>query len=138
MQYKYSSPIGLDVITDKLSFLEEVLKKPVTHWEQQAGDSGIFLEGENYLIFFKTPEGIFIEHFPSATSPLIREDFDTVKEITHYVGGEPMTVPDICLCSEAVALKVFKHFIETGERIGDYKWVDISNYINLEDEDMEE
>lgn len=134
MEYTYGGPIEEDVKTDSIDFIKEIVKKPVTYWVQGGGDSSIELKENGSLVFFKTDQGFYIEHLPSATSPLVKPDYEEIKVVKHYVGGEPTEVPDICLCNDEVALKIFKYFIETGKLNPDYKWVDIYDYIEFNEE----
>lgn len=133
MKFTYNDSCGPDIDIDNLASLSEILKKPFSHWARGGGDSSIELPGNNCLIFFKTEQGIFIQHLQTYTAPLIRTNYQAIQSVTHYVGGDPMEVPDICLCNEETALNIFEHFINTGELTPDYKWVDIYDYIEYKE-----
>ena len=117
-------------VADNLDSIKEVLSKPPSYWNGGSGDSAINLLGKkDCLVFFKIDEGIYIENLPSSTAPLIKPNQEA-KKVTHYVGGDPMDVPDICLCDEETAFKIISYFIENnGELLPDYDWVNIFDYI---------
>lgn len=113
-----------------LNALSNLLKEKCDHWDYGSGDSGIRLdENDDGLIFFKTPKGIFIEDLSSVMAPLIK-DIEPANIVTHYVGGDPFDVPDICLMDEQTALCILSYAIENnGELHPKYKWVYIYDYI---------
>ena len=129
MRDTYGDTINADSEQTGLDFIRDVIIQPANYWKQGCGDSSIKLGVNNFLIFFKTEQGIFIQHLPTYNAPLIQTNYAQINTITHYCGGEPMDVPDICLCNEEVSLDIFKYFINTGELYPEYKWVDIFDYI---------
>ena len=110
--------------------LSNLLNQNFEHWNFGSGDSCIRLyNADDGIIFFKTKYGIFIQDLSSMTAPLININ-ESANTITHYVGGEPFDVPDICLVDEKEALKILCYSIENkGELHPEYNWVDIYDYI---------
>jgi hypothetical protein len=123
-----SSPEGETKHTS-LNFIKEFLKQDPVYWKTGSGDSSLLVIPNECLIFFKLPGGIFIQHLPSVTSPLIKKN-KTAIPLTHYVGGDPMEVPDVCLCTETTAFQIFSYYIKNAGKLHPgYSWVDIYDYI---------
>jgi hypothetical protein len=109
--------------------LREILEKNYDYWLQGSGTSSIEIGLQN-LTFFVLKAGIYIEHFPSTKAPLIDSDGkNKVSVFTHYAGGEPTQVPNICLANINQAMEIFKFFIENGKLHNKFKWVDIFDYM---------
>lgn len=130
MKYIIEDNYGDRKTHTSLQAIKEILKNPPSHWESGGGDSAInLIRNSACLIFFKIPEGIYIENLPQHTAPLFVAGQEA-KPLTHYVGGEPMDVPDVCLCDEETAYAIMSYFVENGGALHpDYEWVNIYDYI---------
>lgn len=133
MHYIFSGNDGIDHEKTDLDFLREVLNYPFTYWMEGAGDSAVYVNARDRLIFFKMPEGVFIMQHPDYIAPVITKDKHPAA-LTHYVGGEPFEIPDVCLCDSNTAFKIISHYIQsTGELFPGYYWSYISDLIEQED-----
>ncbi|MGB0431687.1 MAG: hypothetical protein ACPGLV_14530 [Bacteroidia bacterium] len=109
--------------------LREILEKHHDYWLEGSGTSSIEL-GLQSLTFFILKAGIYIEHYPSAKAPIIYSDGkNKVSVFTHYAGGEPTDVPNICLANVNQAMEIFIFFIEYGKLHNKFEWVDIFDYM---------
>lgn len=133
MEYVY---IGIDSTETKqssLDFIADIVNKPFEYWQQGSGDCAIQVKQDERLIFFKVEKGFCMMQHPDYLVPLIGQANSLSETITHYIGGEPMKIPIICLCDEDKALEILQHFILTnGELPPAYKWVDIYDYMDYE------
>ncbi len=121
---------GDDFSCDTLQPLIGLLNEDHEHWKGGSGDSAVNLPGTNdTLIFFKTEQGIFIEDLTTVTAPVIDPGME-ILSVTHYVGGDPMDVPNICLMNKEQAIRIITYFIENnGSLSPEYTWDYIYNYI---------
>jgi hypothetical protein len=125
MEYIYSDTNGVETKKTDIEFIKKIIKKPYENWLEGTGDSSIHINPTERIVFFKLKEGILLLYHPDYISPLIKKGVKP-NILIHYVGGEPMEIPDICLCDEDIAFKIITHFIESkGELSKDYEWVDI-------------
>lgn len=133
MRYIFSGSDGTDHEKTGLDFIKELLDYPPAYWQEGSGDCAVSVNSVDRLIFLKLPEGFFIMQHPDYRAPLIIND-KIPAVLTHYVGGEPFEMPDVCLCDTATALKIISHYINTnGELYPGYYWSYISDLIEGED-----
>jgi hypothetical protein len=123
MNYIYTDPSGVEHELSEVSQIENILNQPYEYWLVGAGDSAVQVNDEEFLIFFKTPKGVFIMQFPDYIFPLINAEIEGT--INHYVGGEPMEIPLMAVCEKDVAFEIIKCYLMKGELIEDYKWIDL-------------
>lgn len=129
MNYTYSDVDGNETIHPDIGFVKEVLQRPYSYWLQNGGDSAIQVSSKERLIFFKLEQGVFIMQHPDYLSPVITLN-KKAEAVVHYVGGEPMVVPDICLCDEATSFEIIGHYIlSNGLLTPSYQWTDIYELI---------
>jgi len=134
MNYQFINTDGEDIYCSSIDCIQEVISKPYEHWLSGTGDCAIQVKPEERLIFFKLQQGVFIMQHPDYLAPLIKPAALPAKAITHYVGGEPTDVPDVCLCNEETAFDIIKSYIESGGKLdAKYKWVDIYEYIDYKE-----
>ncbi|MBL7746243.1 MAG: hypothetical protein JNM19_02345 [Chitinophagaceae bacterium] len=134
MEYIYADTDSVETKYTDLNFIKGVLQKPYQYWLSGTGDSAIQVKPEERLIFFKLRQGIFIMQHPDYLAPLIKPAARSAKAVTHHVGGEPMDVPDVCLCNEEVAFDIIKSYVESGGKMdAKYRWVDIYEYIDYKE-----
>jgi hypothetical protein len=100
-------------------------------WDRGSGDAG--LEGEfafgvaRLVIIGKNPHGFFLQHTRVAGDAdyvaVSGDDYSITTKVV--VGGEPWVIP-IAFFVDSFAMKAaVRHFVETGERLADLKWVKI-------------
>lgn len=133
MKYTFSDVNSVEIEKDDLNFLKDILKKPYQYWQEGTGDSSVHINNKERIIFFKTPQGVFIMQHPDYISPVIKSN-KTPRAVTHYIGGEPMSIPDVCLCDEDKAFEILSKYIESnGELHLSYRWIDIYELIDPEE-----
>lgn len=49
------------------------------------------------------------------------------KTLSHYIGGNEMSIPDNALFSEDEALEILSEFAEKKQLLDKYKWIDLYN-----------
>jgi hypothetical protein len=122
MKYTYSNNLGEEITIENNDILEDILNKPYQDWTEGSGDSAIYCNNEQRLIFFKIKEGIFIMQHPDYLAPKINNN--SVEIFKHYVGGQEMLVPSTNLCDKQTALKIIKYYIEENKLSEEFVWVD--------------
>jgi hypothetical protein len=133
MDYVYIDIDSTETKQSSLDFTDDIIKKPFEYLQKGSGDCAIQIKHGERLIFFKVEKGFCMMQHPDYLVPLIEQANSPSGTITHYIGGEPMTIPIICLCAEAKALEILQYYILTnGELAPAYKWVDIYDYMDYE------
>jgi hypothetical protein len=123
MKYTFSNVNGEQSEQIDMDFVKSILELPESYWLEGGGDCSINVNEEERLIFFKLKEGVFIMQHPDYLSPKIESKAPTY--LSHYIGGEEMQVPDICLCDKETAFEIIKSYITNQKLTEDYEWVDI-------------
>lgn len=123
MTYTYTDINGKENEYDDIFIIKDILKKPYEYWLGGGGDSAIHVNSEERLIFFKTVEGVFVMQHPDYLAPVINNESSDF--IEHYVGGQKMEIPTLCICNEEVAFEIIEHYVLEGKLHPDYSWVDI-------------
>lgn len=130
MEYTFTDTEGNTSLVLDSSFLQQVLDLPYSHWQGGTGDSAIQVKDEEQLIFFKTAKGIFIMQHPDYLAPLFTNSDEQPIIFSHYIGGEPMDIPEACLCNEATALTILQNYIDNKELPAtDFRWVDFTELL---------
>ncbi len=127
MIYTYTNYLGETLQFDSVESIKDIIDNtPFTEWEKGSGDASISIADiDEQLIFFKVNSGVFIMQHPDYLAPIIKENYNNINTIKHYVGGEPMSIPDVCVCSDDEAFKIIKNFIIHRLLDKDYTWTDI-------------
>ncbi len=123
MKYKLRDNLGRENLLKDISELKGFLSQPFENWMEGSGDSAITVKKDEQMIFFKIEQGVFLMQHPDYLSPLFDRDND--KSVIHYVGGEPMIIPEKFLCSEEITIEILSRYIESGTLHNAYQWLEI-------------
>lgn len=125
----YSPPTGDDVDNPSLSDLKSiVLNKEAAYWEDGSGDSGIEVEGaDERLMFFNYQDrGIFIMLVPDYYVPVPGGlGQNNIETLVHDIGGNEFRFPSCCLLSKDDAWNIIEHFVDSGETLKEFDWVEL-------------
>ncbi|WP_299248056.1 hypothetical protein [uncultured Aquimarina sp.] len=128
MKYYLTDHLGKRNEESNLENLKKMMKHtPFNEWEKGSGDSAIsFSDTNEQLIFFKLEKGVFIMQHPDYLVPMTENRMQQKAEtLTHYVGGNEMSIPNNSLFSEEDAFEVLSIFAENKELSNKYKWIDL-------------
>lgn len=136
--YTLTDHLGNEKHHEDLADLEMFLAQPYEYWKKGTGESAVQIKDGETLIFFKTPQGIFIMQHPDYYIPIKEQNKhqDTVV-LMHYVSGEAFKFPDTVLYSEEIAFEILKYYIENKDLDHSYKWVDLYSIIEHESRDQD-
>jgi len=127
MAFTYNDIFGNNEIKNDTAFIKQVLAQPYEYWLGGSGDSSIEINNEERLIFLKTNQGIFIMHHPDYIAPITIQKPNQYYE--HYIGGQAMKIPSICLCDEDTAYHILKFYVTTnGILTEEFQWEDIYSF----------
>lgn len=104
------------------SSLSSYLDLPSAHWKGGSGDSALWKDETNGLLFFRFNNSYFVLELSSYLSPL--QNQDALRWIEHYIGGEPFHFSSRHLCSKETLMTVLLYYANTFELHKDFDWVD--------------
>ena len=123
LKAKISDPSAQDFDLKKEATLDEYLDLPHSHWAIGSGDSALWKDNSNGLMFFKIDHNsYFVMEISSYLSPI--QNQDDIKWISHYIGGEPFFFSSRHLCSKKAVMKILLEYAESGKLDKDFKWTD--------------
>ncbi len=128
MKYYLTDYLGKKDEESNLETLRKMIKHiPFNEWKKGSGDCAInFPDTNEQLIFFKLKQGVFIMQHPDYLIPMTSDKINQkAKTLTHYIGGNEMSIPDNSLYNEEEAFEVLSAFAQHKELSSKYKWIDL-------------
>jgi hypothetical protein len=123
LKVKITDPSAQDFELENETILDEYLDLPPSHWSIGSGDSALWKDNSNGLMFFKIDcNSYFTMEISSYLSPI--QNQDDIKWILHYIGGEPFFFSSRHLCSKETLLEILLEYAESGKVHKDFKWID--------------
>ena len=123
LKVKISDPLTNDFELKNEAILDEYLDLPTSHWASGSGDSTLWKDDADGLMFFKfDTNAYFVMEISSYLSPIQNQE-DT-KWLRHYIGGEPFFFSSRHLCSKETSLKTLMEYAKSGEKYHEFKWTD--------------
>ena len=114
---------GKDFELKNEASLDKYLDLPYSHWLSGSGDSAIWKDDSDGLMFFKfNNDSFFVMELSSYLSPIQNQD-DT-KWIEHYLGGEPFHFSSRFICSKKTLLLILMEYAKSGKKHKDFIWTD--------------
>jgi len=129
LDFRISDPLGEDLIMTNEKNLSDYLDMPSDHWESGSGDSALWKNETDGLLFFKTGNEFFVMELGSYLSPI--QNQEKLKWIKHYIGGDQFHCSSRHLCSKETLMKILLNYVKTSELLSEFEWAD-----PLPDEDL--
>jgi hypothetical protein len=99
------------------------------YWLSGSGDLGIYFHGPVIailiIVFCKDEDGFFAQFYPKigANDWLVAiNDFNSEKNLTVYVGGNEMKIPESVVISREITFEIASHFMEHGNNWEGANW----------------
>jgi hypothetical protein len=126
----FLTPNGEDIENPSEEILENfIYEKDETYWNSNAGDAGLWYDendsrkAELNIVFEKNYGFRFIySSYQDNMDYLLKSGNNLQKEISLYVGGEPVKYSADDFVNEDIAWQVIKEFLSSGNRNPKFQW----------------
>jgi hypothetical protein len=127
---QYRGPNNDTCENPSLEFLRTIIfERGHDYWDQGSGDSGLWPEvGEPLIFFYDHPHGFYMGFSPGGDVEVVPYDGGPCDEVvTHFVGGEPMRRPRACFISREQAWDIVQEFVCHHRRSPRFTWTSIGD-----------
>ena len=124
----YCPPFGDDVESPDIDKIKNIIfTESQDYWREGSGDSGIEIQGkDDRMLFFNYRDiGFFIMLSPDYEVPISKSNNDEIKTFSHRIGGNEFSFPSCCLFAKEDAWNIIEHFLKTGDKLSEFKWIDL-------------
>ncbi len=120
---KISDPIAKDFELENETTLNKYLDLPFSHWSSGSGDSAMWKNDSDGLLFFKfDTNSYFVMELSSYLSPI--QNQDDIKWMEHHVGGNPFHFSSRFVCTKKTLLLILMEYSKSGKKHKDFNWTD--------------